>query len=118
MDKFRTGNVIKNPHGSILIFEKYLTLYDGKRGFSWLSFDHENSSGISRVEDEEYEEICSCADDFEDEFEDYNLIDGCNICNGAGTVTKTRLGEKHFTLLASNCKDYLKNLLTNALSAL
>ncbi len=107
MEKFRTGNIIKDEYGNIKIFIEYYTESDGRKLFKWLSFDSENSSGISPVLTETKKVDCKYCE---------GSGDDCEYCEGNGEYEYVRCGEDRHKLISSNAKDYLKSLLNNALN--
>lgn len=48
--KFRSGNIIKSPYGSIVIFLKYRKSID-RDVFDWISFDYSNITSKNREYD-------------------------------------------------------------------
>lgn len=118
MEKFRSGNIIKDRYGNILIFIEYFTNNDGKRLFKWVSFDSQGCSGISPVKTEEYTKDCGCSfNNWVDE-DTTAPLDDCERCGGSGEYISKRYGEDEYKVLASNCKDYLNKLLKGALNKL
>lgn len=118
MERFRTGNIIKSPNGWVVVFNKYYTSVDGKRMFSWISFDSENSIGSSPVVSYSTKVSCECSfDNWIDEDTVGPSFD-CKRCAGTGERLETKLGEENYELLATNGKAYLKKLLNGALNQL
>ena len=99
--KFRTGNVVKDPGGSLVIV---IGVEDAR--IHWVSFDAENVGGISRRDDYEDERMCLCGDhpDFQGEPQE-----GCESCAGTGRYIVTVKGfNKHAKVLAPNVKAFIQ----------
>lgn len=112
--KFRSGNIIKSPYGSIVIFLKYRKSID-RDVFDWISFDHSNSSGTSPVKTESMVVDCNCHyDNWVDDESTAPRVD-CDVCKGTGDRISISYGEDKYMLLADSAKDYLSKLLNGAL---
>lgn len=94
MAKFRTGNVIKNSYGHIVIVTKVTD-----KNVHWISFDCDNCSGISSKEDEIKVITCDCYNDF------------CEKCNETGIYNQITPGFNNSILLGKTVKDYIINSL-------
>jgi len=117
MKKFKTGNIIKNPYGNVLIFIDYYIGHDGDEMFKWISFDYSNSSGVSHVHAKNKEVQCLCH--YDNWVGEITVPDEeCEECMGSGRRIEKIYGEEDYKLLASCANEYLKSLLNGALSKL
>jgi hypothetical protein len=111
MEKFKTGNIVKDEFGNIHIVVGYRTIKSrvDYQVIDWVSFTSENTSGSTRVLESEREEECGCF--FLDNEGNYLIDSDCRICKGEGSVMRFIPGTTTWTLLGHNCKDYITNSL-------
>lgn len=103
----RTGNVIRDPEGSLWIVSE---VHDGsdKPTVEAIAFDAENVSAVQRLDDHDRNESCSCERHTSDG--DYAGNDpDCEFCHGYGRYIKHIKGWKHSKVLARNVQEFIIN---------
>ena len=111
---FRGGNVVKDPHGYIVIItgdrvsENFENGKVKDRYYSTIPFDYTNSFGGFWEADFKRNQSCFCCETTENG----NYDDYCEDCHGTGSYKIDVLGASHAKLLGETVKDYIIKRLT------
>lgn len=111
---FRSGNVVLDPYGSIVIITDERVSENHENGkikdryYSCIFFDYANSRGGFWESDFKRNRPCFCCEGTENG--DYD--EECEDCKGTGSYKVNIKGASHAKLLGETVKDYITKRLT------
>jgi maleate cis-trans isomerase len=109
--RFNAGNIVKIDDIGLVIINKYRTVSLSNESYEvvdWISFNHSNVSGCTRLEPYESKEMCWECDTNDSDNSDFD----CEVCKGTGYYKKMNKGMSEAVILADCAKSYIIKKLT------
>jgi len=110
--RFYAGNIVKIDNIGLVIINNYRTVSFSNESYvvvDWISFNHSNVLGCTRLEPYESKEMCWECDTNDSDTADFD----CVVCNGTGFFKKNNTGMSEVVILADCAKSYIIGKLTN-----